>query len=291
MPAQRPVHDEPRWGGGDAGQHAAEPAQPPGSRANWPLVSPYGEAEDPPAVGLDPLPERREGRVKPPWQSDDMPAEPPMLRLVEPPPLADPALRDPLIGGYGGELPTDVRLDPPPLRLVEGEGNGRSIPRGRRNALVDRSPEPPVPNGDDNDLLIFAEARSAWFTGRSEDEVPSWETSADSGWQAAELAAEPSVGASNTAGLPRRVPQANLVPGSPTVPDRPLRIVRDPGSIAEHTNGYFRGWRRGREIGGYAVGGRPGRDSAHGWDFSRDHGSGEYEQQPQYEYRQAAYRS
>ncbi|HET8659690.1 MAG TPA: transposase [Micromonosporaceae bacterium] len=288
MPA-RPSHDEPRWGGGDSGR-AAEPAQP-GSRANWPLVSSYGEAETPPAAGPDPLPERREGRVKPPWQSDDMPAEPPMLRLVEPPPLADPALRDPLTGGFGGELPTDVRLDPPPLRLVEGEGNGRSVPRGRRNTLVDRAPEPPAPDNDDNDLLIFAAARSAWFTGRSEDDVPSWETtSADYGWQAAEQAAEPSIGDSNTAGLPRRVPQANLVPGSPVQLDRPLRIVRDPGSIAEHTNGYFQGWRRGREIGGYAVGGRPGRDSAHGWDFSRDHDSGEYEQ-PQYEYRQAAYRS
>jgi len=291
MPAPRPGHDEPRWGG-DAGHHAAEPPQQPGSRANWPLVSPYGEAEAaPPATSLDPPPDRREGRVKPPWQSDDMPAEPPMLRLVEPPPLADPALRDPFAGGFGGELPTDVRLDPPSLRLVEGEGNGRSVPRGRRNALVDQSPEPSASGNDDNDLLIFAAARSAWFTGRSEEDVPSWETtSADYGWRAAEQAAEPSIGDSNTAGLPRRVPQANLVPGSPELPDRPLRIVRDPGSIAEHTNGYFRGWRRGREIGGYAVGGRPGRDSAHGWDFSRDPDSGEYEQ-PQYEYRQAAYRS
>ena len=30
------------------------------------------------------------------------------------------------------------------------------------------------------------------------------------------------------------------------------------------------GWRRGQEIGGYAVGGRPGRESAGGWDFTRD---------------------
>ncbi|HEU4421400.1 MAG TPA: transposase, partial [Pilimelia sp.] len=70
---------------------------------------------------------------------------------------------------------------------------------------------------------------------------------------------------------PRRVPQANLVPGSPLREDRPLRIVRDAASIAAHTTGYFRGWRRGQEIGGYAVGGRPGRESAGGWDFTRDH--------------------
>jgi len=71
-------------------------------------------------------------------------------------------------------------------------------------------------------------------------------------------------------GLPKRVPQANLVPGSPLREERPLRIVRDAASIAAHTTGYFRGWRRGQEIGGYAIGGRPGRESAGGWDFSRD---------------------
>jgi hypothetical protein len=66
------------------------------------------------------------------------------------------------------------------------------------------------------------------------------------------------------------VPQANLVPGSPLREERPLRIVRDAASIAAHTTGYFRGWRRGQEIGGYAIGGRPGREAAGGWDFSRD---------------------
>ena len=48
------------------------------------------------------------------------------------------------------------------------------------------------------------------------------------------------------------------MPGSPLREERPLRIVRDAASIAAHTTGYFRGWRRGQEIGGYAIGGRPG---------------------------------
>ena len=33
----------------------------------------------------------------------------------------------------------------------------------------------------------------------------------------------------------------------------------DASSIAAHTSGYFRGYRRGQEVGGYSVGGRPGR--------------------------------
>ena len=283
---------------------------PPGSRARWPLV---GASDDlvpadlaanlvAQSGGPDPLTSPdpysslsyNTGRVTPPWQADDMPPEPPMLRLVEPPPVVDPALRadstphdDPLdttapwSDPYRSDdldISIDVRLDPPPLRLVEGIGDS------------------PLPaDGDDGDLLIFAACKSAWFTGHDEDDMPAWDSPMDDGWRAAESAARPKVGAATTAGLPKRVPAANLVPSTPQrAPERPLRIVRDPGSIAENTNGYFSGWRRGREIGGYAVGGRPGRDSEHGWDFSRDERDYNYdysgEQQYQYQ-REAAYRS
>jgi hypothetical protein len=88
--------------------------------------------------------------------------------------------------------------------------------------------------------------------------------------------------------LPRRVPQANLVPGSPLREERPLRIVRDPESIAAHTTGYFRGYRRGQEIGGYAVGGRPGRQAAGGWDFTRD--QSDDDEAADVEYRSAGHR-
>ena len=142
----------------------------------------------------------------------------------------------------------------------------------------------------DGDLLIFAATRSAWFTDHDEsddesnDEV-TWSSPMDQGWQAAEKAARPLIGAETTSGLPRRVPQQNLVPGSPiNTPERaPLRIVRDAAAIAAHTTGYFRGWRRGQEVGGYRVGGRPGREATGGWDFSR-------EPETNYEYRQASRR-
>jgi hypothetical protein len=226
------------------------------------------------------------GRITPPWQADDLPPEPPTLRLVEPPPLADRALLDNPIG----ELP----LDAPPLRLVESEVNGRGpswsaaqdavagLARATGRSQLDADRSPPVSDEGDGDLLIFAQARSAWFVGHDEDE-PNWASVADFGWRAAEQAARPSVGAQTTAGLPKRVPQANLVPGSPlTTPDRSLQIIRDPASIAAHTSGYFRGWRRGQEINGYSVGGRPGRESARGWDFSRETGR---EDEEEYGYR------
>ncbi|WP_214326216.1 sensor histidine kinase [Nonomuraea sediminis] len=42
----------------------------------------------------------------------------------------------------------------------------------------------------------------------------SWSSPADTGWQAAQAAAQPSQGGTTASGLPRRVPKANLVPGT-----------------------------------------------------------------------------
>ncbi|MEO3743893.1 transposase [Plantactinospora sp. B5E13] len=271
-----------------------EPAPAPGSRANWPLVNSGDEQDDRaggpgyPGYAGDQAADRdvpgnrptsaapADGRVTPPWQADDLPPEPPALRLVEP----SVAERTRHNGLSGGE---------PPLRRAEEEPvrtEQTAPPAARRT--VEPGP-PPVADEGDGDLLIFAAARSAWFTGHAEDDEVEWSSTADSGWRAAEQAAKPSVGASTGAGLPKRVPQANLVPGSPLRDERPLRIVRDAARIAEHTTGYFRGWRRGQEIGGYAVGGRPGREAAGGWDFSRDHE--DRAETPDYEYRSAGYRS
>ncbi|RQX59712.1 transposase, partial [Micromonospora chalcea] len=213
------------------------------------------------------------------------PQEPPMLRLVEPPPLADRALRDEM------SRQADPGLDTPPLRLVDQGDPGRvpmTAPPERRPAPKEHRP-PPVSDDGDGDLLIFAQAKSAWFVGHGDEADLEWSSTADTGWQAAEQAARPSVGAETKAGLPKRVPQANLVPGSPLREERPLRIVRNAASLAENTTGYFRGWRRGQEIGGFAVGGRPGREAAGGWDFTRD--TGDREDDREYEYRSAGYRS
>jgi hypothetical protein len=251
-----------------------EPAEP-GSRANWPLINPSGDE----AASIS-APPADTGRVKPPWQ--DMPKEPPALRLV------DSQLA-------GGSMETTVAglppiSEPPSLRVVDGERGRAGMVRrsvtpsttsttSTKLTALDRSTTPPVAaDSNDTDLLIFAAARSAWFTGHSDTSADlDWANPNDSGWRAAERAATPEIAAETAAGLPKRVPQANLVPGSPLRDERPLRIVRDAASIAAHTTGYFRGWRRGQEIGGFAMGGRPGRESAGGWDFTRDReGADEY---------------
>jgi hypothetical protein len=234
------------------------PVAAPGSRANWPLV---GDAAD----------ELRPNRITPPWQADDL-VMPPSLRLVEPAASLAPGA-------------TAV-----PLRLVDDSALTSRIPKPRR---TERSR---APQDDDTDLLIFSSVSSAWFG--AVDAEATWNSGLDTGWRMAEEASlRPSIGGDTTAGLPRRVPSANLVPGSAAVPERPLRIVRDAGEIAAHTSSYFRGTSRGnQEAGSYALGGRPGRESANGWDFSREHDVRGYDMHEYYDdrgeygHRAASYR-
>jgi len=187
-------------------------------------------------------------------------------------PLSDP-LRAPSHGGSsdtGGWRPS-------PLRVVQNSDSdpltGPLPTTGSHPAVrVDdggRESDGAESSGDD-DLLIFSQTSSAWFTKFDEDVVKdeplNWGSLADEGWKAAEQVARPTVGDETPAGLPRRVPKANLVPGSAQAPQRTLRIVRDARSIAAHTDGYFRGWRRGQEVNGFAVG---QRDRA-AWEFNRE---------------------
>jgi len=242
---------------------ARVPAYEPPPRSGYAVDSPASVPAD--AEHRDGIPRQRGGRVAPPWQTDDLapPAEPPGLRLVEP-----PALR----------LVTPSEADATP-RLAGRHGEPATLP-----------PVEPLADTPDDDLLIFAEARSAWFAGPQSgpDSLPWSDAAADQGWYAAERAAHPLVDGETEVGLPKRVPNANLVPGSalPTASDPAQRAVRDPAAMAAHTTGYFRGSRRGEEVRGYAVGGRPGRESGEGWDFSRD--GWDAEREP--DYPSAAYR-
>ncbi|GID55257.1 transposase [Actinoplanes couchii] len=238
---------------------SASPSSGLPSRSSSTPSLPTRSSRQSPAASVSGAP--AEGRVKPPWQ--DMPQEPSPLDVGKEPArrLVDQArgnggrARLPGLDQLGGGTPPPARRDDP-----------------SRITALDRSSAPPVPSdGNDGDLLIFAAARSAWFTGGAPDSTDvNWSNPNDDAWRAAQKAATPAVAAETNAGLPKRVPQANLVPGSSRTEERPVRIVRDAASIAAHTTGYFRGWRRGQEIGGFAMGGRPGREAAGGWDFSRD---------------------
>ncbi len=74
---------------------------------------------------------------------------------------------------------------------------------------------------------------------------PTWQTAADDGWLAASQAADPQVDGTTSAGLPRRVPMAQLVPGGvekvTTSANR-----RSPEQVRGLLSAYHRGVQRGR---------------------------------------------
>ncbi|MGH3155011.1 MAG: hypothetical protein ACRDNF_00325, partial [Streptosporangiaceae bacterium] len=126
----------------------------------------------------------------------------------------------------------------------------------------------------ENRLPIFEAVESDWFrrgrnsfgwTGPADGRTGAgpgsgaWVSPADEGWRAAEVAAAPSSGGTTQAGLPRRVPQANLVPGAApaATPAGQVPVVAAPVRSAAATRARFASFQRGAREGRAA-----GRDSA-----------------------------
>jgi signal transduction histidine kinase len=98
-----------------------------------------------------------------------------------------------------------------------------------------------VPSAETRRLPIFDSLEARWFSGSREAPGSSgvtatagrlWSSPADEGWRAAETVEAPVSGAPTSAGLPKRLPKANLVPGSipstqPVVPNRSPAAARD----------------------------------------------------------------
>jgi len=126
-----------------------------------------------------------------------------------------------------------------------------------------------VPPSEDlereNRLPIFEAVESDWFrrgrqsvsrspspSGRSPEATPEdngWTSPADEGWRAAEVVAAPASGGVTSAGLPKRVPRANLVPGAvgDTAAEQPvLAPARSAAATRERFASFQRGIREGR---------------------------------------------
>ncbi|MFF0862411.1 nitrate- and nitrite sensing domain-containing protein [Nonomuraea sp. NPDC003560] len=166
----------------------------------------------------------------------------------------------------GGTFPT-----PPPYATNYGTNDVR---RPDPTPSVDVSPMEPE---QEEFLPIFASVESAWFRrppGESAPEasssgenggearpaqaVPSgeeaWQTAADAGWRAAAKASEPSLGGVTAAGLPKRTPKANLVPGTASQPAQQQAQQSPPPAppvsadrMRSRMASYQKGVRRGRQ--------------------------------------------
>lgn len=152
------------------------------------------------------------------------------LATVDPSPRTSGAGEVPQQRAGAGGRPTDAR------------------PQGYREADV-RS-NAPVAAGARSDYYHDTTggnqmAGSATTSGRGAAEH-NWHTSADDGWSAAASAAEPVDGGTTPGGLPRRIPLAQLVPGSveraATGSNR-----RSPDAVRGLLSAYHRGVQRGRQ--------------------------------------------
>jgi signal transduction histidine kinase len=125
--------------------------------------------------------------------------------------------------------------------------------RGRSSVGWAPQDEPSVGNGNGGGSGSPA-ARPA------ESAQSTWTSPADEGWQAAAAAAEPTSSGVTTAGLPKRVPKANLVPGTAAAePSAPA-----PARSASATRDRFASFQRGVREGRAAA----GTDSSNGEDGS-----------------------
>jgi hypothetical protein len=75
-----------------------------------------------------------------------------------------------------------------------------------------------------------------------------WRTAADEGWSRAVKAAEPAAAGTTRSGLPKRVPQAQLVPGGVQSGPR-NQNRRSPDEVRGLLSAYHRGVQRGRTDG------------------------------------------
>ncbi|TDC98301.1 HAMP domain-containing protein [Nonomuraea deserti] len=160
--------------------------------------------------------------------------------------------RGPALNGDRG-LPRRPGPEPPP----GGWSNDTMPPQ--RPGFDHRDPDPgtagsipaaPPASGGDDYLPIFAAVESAWF-GRDGSGASWGPSKADEGWSAAEAVVEPVRNGSTAAGLPKRVPKANLVPGSADTSSSPKGVTPmpsvSPDRIRNRLSSFQQGFRAARD--------------------------------------------
>ena len=104
-------------------------------------------------------------------------------------------------------------------------------------------------------LPIFEAVESSWFSGarRAPGSARTavkaggqWSSPADEGWRAAQTVESPAAGSPTEAGLPRRLPNANLVPGTVPASQPAVAPSRSAADVRDRLAGFQRGVTEGR---------------------------------------------
>ena len=162
----------------------------------------------------------------------------------------------PTIGGPGGTGP---------FPALGGSGTSGPTPSAGTKGGSDGSQvtiPPSVSPAQDQRLPIFDSLESDWFrrSGKSVSQTSSattssgqsagppsggWNSPADEGWRAAQVVASPAADETTTAGLPKRVPRANLVPGSVGGGESSSTEAAQPARSAEDIRSRMASFQRG----------------------------------------------
>ncbi len=128
-----------------------------------------------------------------------------------------------------------------PAKGTESTGLGNGRP-GRRPGSIP-GPRSPVGVGAGRQAAPGRSGREG--SAEHMDDEYGWRSAGDDGWRAAVAAASPRIAGVTGAGLPRRTPAAQLVPGA--VAAEPASGRRDPDEVRGVLSAYHRGVQRGRD--------------------------------------------
>ncbi|MET8351045.1 MULTISPECIES: nitrate- and nitrite sensing domain-containing protein [unclassified Micromonospora] len=272
-PARTPF----KGGGASVGSPTVDPLPRRGSGAdatdtrNAPVL-PVGPVAGPGAVAppaAPPVP------AAPVTNRPDFPAEAPIFREMEavwfrshgddataiftrpqfdsPPPSTDAGTRSG--GGHptATAAPAATPARPPlPTRTPGGSAtDGTATPGAASTGGFGAATPPPPPSYNPPPAARTAPAAPAAPSAPAAPAVdPSaWRTAADEGWSRASRAAEPAAAGTTRSGLPKRVPQAQLVPGGIEPKSGRDRSRRTPDEVRGLLSAYHRGVQRGRTAG------------------------------------------
>jgi hypothetical protein len=178
--------------------------------------------------------------------------------------------------GQGGGDQRNGALTAAEASALSGAETGQYLRADGGSAGWEKSPPPgevivPPANSlaDHERLPIYEAVESDWFRrrGRAIDRFDQssegWSSPADGGWRAAEVVQAPTSDGTTQAGLPKRVPQANLVPGTAaaSAADGPASGTAPRSALsrsAAETRDRFASFQRGIQQGrAAATGGNP----------------------------------
>jgi hypothetical protein len=164
------------------------------------------------------------------------PSAPPPSPVAQASPVAAPTSAAPVSTGYGGGS--------------GGYGGGSGGYGGGDSTGVPRPSAAPLPPQG----YAPPEVPEGATAPRQRTGNESWQTRADEGWRRASEAAMPSPAGTTRSGLPKRVPQAQLVPGGVAPSSARERNKRTPEEVRGLLSAYHRGVQRGRTAGDEAAG-------------------------------------